>query len=57
MTPVDTMLTKEQLAQIQRELAEKQAEADRQRKQLSALEKQQADARKQTFQEIKLCPV
>ena len=40
-------MTKEQLAQIQRELADKQAEADRQRLSLATLEKQQADARRQ----------
>lgn len=40
-------MTREQLAQIQRELAEKQAEAERQKQALANLEKQQSDARKQ----------
>ena len=40
-------MTKEQLAQLQRELAEKQAEADRQRQALMTLEKQQGEARRQ----------
>ncbi len=43
----DAAMTKEQLAQLQRELAEKRAEAERQAKALAALEKAQADSRKQ----------
>jgi hypothetical protein len=37
-------MTKDRLAQIQRQLEEKQAEAERQKQQLAALAKQQADA-------------
>ena len=40
-------MTRDQLAQLQRELAEKQAEAEKQRNALTALEKQQAEARRQ----------
>ncbi|MGH7943507.1 MAG: hypothetical protein ACREF9_00635, partial [Opitutaceae bacterium] len=43
----EATMTREQLAQLQRELAEKQAEAERQRKALEAREKQLTDAQKQ----------
>lgn len=43
----EVSMTKEQLVQLQRELAEKQAEAERQRQALAKLERQQAEARKQ----------
>jgi hypothetical protein len=43
----ENSLTRSQLAQLQRELEDKKAESDRQKESLSALEKQQADARKQ----------
>jgi hypothetical protein len=43
----ESSLTKEQLAQLQRDLEEKRAEADRQAKQLAALNEDQAKARKQ----------
>lgn len=42
----DAALTKDQLAQLQRELAEKRAEAERQKTALASLEKDQADSRK-----------
>mgnify|MGYP001544585985 CR=1 FL=1 len=41
----EASMTKEQLAQLQREFAEKQAEAARQKQALAALEKQQAEER------------
>jgi hypothetical protein len=43
----ENSLTRSQLAQLQRELEDKKAESDRQKESLSALENQQADARKQ----------
>ena len=43
----EATLTRSQLAQIQRELEDKKAEAERQKQALAALEGQQADARKQ----------
>jgi hypothetical protein len=43
----ESTLTKDQLAQLQREFAEKVAEAERQKQALTDLQKQHADARKQ----------
>jgi hypothetical protein len=43
----ENSLTRSQLAQLQRELEDKKAEADRQKQSLAALEAQQADSRKQ----------
>jgi len=43
----EATLSRSQLAQLQRELEDKKAEADRQKQSLAALESQQADARKQ----------
>jgi hypothetical protein len=43
----ENSVTRSQLAQLQRELEDKKAEADRQKQALTTLEQQQADARKQ----------
>ncbi len=43
----ENSLTRSELAQLQRELEDKKAEGERQKQALAALEKQQADARKQ----------
>ena len=48
----EATMTREQLAQLQRELAEKQAEADRQKAALAALEKQQAEERNTARKQI-----
>jgi hypothetical protein len=43
----EATITRDQLAQLQRELEDKNAETERQKQALASLEKQQADARKQ----------